>query len=78
MMMKQGWVFEEQMFVNGWVWASKMFLKGLVLKRTMFLKASVKPRMFVQGSNFPKFYTKCILLVTMMLIKGPVINYVRG
>ena len=32
MMMKQGWVFEDQMFLNGWVWGSKMFLKGWVLK----------------------------------------------
>ena len=47
--------FEEQRFLNGWVWASKMFLKGLVLKRKIFLKGSDKPRMFIQGSNFPKF-----------------------
>ena len=55
MMMKQGWVFEDQMFLNGWVWASKMFLKGWVLKRKMFLKGSEGPRMFHEGSNFPKF-----------------------
>ena len=43
MMMKQGWVFEDQMFLNGWVWASKMFLKGWVLTKKMFLKGSDKP-----------------------------------
>ena len=79
MMMKQGWVFEDQMFLNGWVWASKMFLKGWVLKRKMFLKGSDKPRMFIQGSNFPyvgpifpKIYTKSILRVTMMLLNGSI------
>ena len=80
MMMKQGWVFEDQMFLNGWVWASKMFLNGWVLKRKMFLKGSDKPKMFLQGSNFPKFspaaptfpkiYTKSILRITMMLLNG--------
>ena len=43
-MMKQGWVFEDQMFLNVWVWASKMFLKGRGLKRKMFLKGSDKER----------------------------------
>ena len=69
------------MFLNGWVWASKMFLKGWVLKRKMFPKGSDKPRMFIQGSNFPKLspaaptcpkiYRKSILRVTMMLLNGP-------
>ena len=80
MMMTQGWVFEDQMFLNGWVWAGKMFLKGWVLKRKMFLKGSDKPRMFISfkglilhtGLFFPKIYTKSILRVTMMLLNGSI------
>ena len=63
-------------------WASKMFLKGWVLKKKMFFKGSDKPRMFIQGFNFPKFspaapifpkiYTKSILRVTMMLLNGSI------
>ena len=78
MMMEQGWVFEDQMFLSGWVWVSKMFLKGWVLKKKM----SDKPIMFLQGSNFPKFspaapiftkiYTKSILRVKMMLLNGSI------
>ena len=52
MMMKQGWVFEDQIFLNSLVWASKMFLKGWVLKKKMFLKGSDKPRMGLIFQNF--------------------------
>ena len=48
----------------------------------MYLKGRDKPRMFLQGSNFPKFspaapifpkiYRKSILRVTMMLLNGSI------
>ena len=72
MMMKQGWVFEDQMLLNGWVWASKMFLKGWVLKRKCSFKGLIFQNFRLRRQIFPKIYTKSILRVTMMLLNGSI------
>ena len=38
MMMKQGWVFEEKIFLNGWVFEDKMFLNKWDFEEQIFLK----------------------------------------
>ena len=82
MMMKKGWVFEDQMFLNGWVFKDKMILNGWVFENQMFFKGLDKPQMLLKGSNFSKFspvalifsnsYAKKLVIGHKILLYGPI------
>ena len=51
MMMKQGWVIEEKMFLNGWVFGEKMCLNKWDFQKQMFLKVFDKLQIILRDQS---------------------------
>ena len=51
MMMKEGWVFEEKMFLNWWVFEDKMFLDKLDFEEQMLLKVFDKLQIILRDQS---------------------------
>ena len=55
MMMKQGWVFEDQMFLKGWVLERKMFLEGSDKPRTGLIFQNITQKHTSSNNNAPRW-----------------------